>query len=289
MTINQDWIASAKTLASALPFLQRYSNATVVIKLGGRAIGNQTALTNFASDIVLLRHVGVNPVILHGGGPMINSMLEKLNIRTEFVNGLRVTDADTIQVVEMVLSGTVNKSIVQAICQQGGKAIGLSGKDAALIKCARVEPDLGFVGHPESVDPTIMHNLFEKEIIPVIAPIGTGQQAETLNINGDTAAGAIAAALKADRLLLLTDVSGVQDADGTLQSELTATQIEELISRGVISNGMIPKTTTALNAISGGVRAVAILDGRVPHAVLLELFTEHGAGTLIRPDQQASQ
>ncbi|MCY4305163.1 MAG: acetylglutamate kinase [Aestuariivita sp.] len=284
--MNPDWIASAKTLASALPFLQRYSNAIVVIKLGGHAIGNQTALASFAKDIVLLRHVGVNPVILHGGGPMINSMLEQLNIRTGFVNGLRVTDADTIKIVEMVLSGTVNKSIVQAICQQGGKAIGLSGKDATLIKCTRADPDLGFVGYPESVDPTIVHNLFEKEVIPVIAPIGAGQQGETLNINGDIAAGAIAAALKADRLLLLTDVSGVRGENDNLQFELNVTQIEELISSGVISDGMIPKTTTALKALTGGVKAVAILDGRVPHAVLLELFTEHGAGTLIRPDKQ---
>lgn len=282
--MNRDWIATAETLSRALPYLQRYAGATVVIKLGGHAMGSDEAMDSFARDVVLMRQVGVNPVIVHGGGPMINAMLTKLDIQSEFVNGKRVTDAATVEVVEMVLSGVVNKRIVQAIGRQGGRAVGLSGKDARLITCEQTHPDLGFVGTPSRVDPKILRGLFDQDVIPVIAPIGAGTNGETFNINGDTAAGAVAAALRADRLLLLTDVSGVKNADGDVLTELKAEQIRQLTRDGVIAGGMIPKTETALDAVDGGVRAVVILDGRAPNAVLLELFTEHGAGSLIRPD-----
>jgi acetylglutamate kinase len=280
--MNRDWIATAETLSQALPYLQRYSGAIVVIKLGGHAMISDEALETFARDVVLMRQVGINPVIVHGGGPMINSMLDKLNIKSEFINGKRVTDPETMNVVEMVLSGSVNKKIVQAINNQEGRAVGLSGKDAKLIICKQETPDLGLVGSPTDVNPEVIFTLFENDMIPVIAPLGAGSNGETLNINGDTVSGAIASALKADRLLLLTDVSGVQDKNGSIITELDSTQIKNWINEGIISGGMIPKTETALLALKGGVRGVVILDGRVPNACLLELFTEHGAGSLIR-------
>jgi acetylglutamate kinase len=282
--MNRDWIATARTLSQALPYLQRYDDATVVIKLGGHAMGSDEAMEDFARDVVLMQQVGVNPVIVHGGGPMINAMLEKLGIKSEFVNGKRVTDRATVEVVEMVLSGLVNKRIVQAINRQGGSAIGLSGKDANLMVCDQTDPALGFVGTPVEMNPAFLRGLFANNTIPVIAPIGAGRNGETLNVNGDTAAGAIAAALEADRLLLLTDVAGVKNAAGDVVTELKAGQIRTMIADGTIAGGMIPKTETALEAIDSGVRAVVILDGRAPNACLLELFTEHGAGSLIRPD-----
>jgi acetylglutamate kinase len=282
--MNRDWIATARTLSQALPYLQRYTGATVVIKLGGHAMGSDEAMDDFARDVVLMRQVGINPVIVHGGGPMINAMLERLEIKSEFVNGKRVTDAATVEVVEMVLSGVVNKRIVQAINGQGGKAVGLSGKDANLIVCDQTNPDLGFVGTPADMNPAILHELFANDTIPVIAPLGAGRNGETYNINGDTAAGAIAGALAADRLLLLTDVAGVKNGEGEVLTELKAQQIRDLTKQGVIAGGMIPKTETALAAIEKGVRAVVILDGRAPNACLLELFTEHGAGSMIRAD-----
>lgn len=279
---NLDRAAAARTLSNALPLLQRYDGATVVVKFGGHAMGNDEDMDSFARDIVLMQQVGVNPVIVHGGGPMINEMLAKLGVKSEFVNGKRVTDAATVEVVEMVLSGRVNKRIVQAINGQGGKAVGLSGKDANLMVCEQTNPDLGFVGTPVDLDPSVLHTLFEADTIPVIAPLGAGRNGETYNINGDTAAGAIATALQADRLLLLTDVEGVKDQSGKVLTELTPTQINALIKDGTIAGGMIPKTETALAAINGGVRGVVILDGRAPNACLLELYTDHGAGTLIR-------
>jgi len=282
--MNRDWIATARTLSQALPYLQRYTGATVVIKLGGHAMGSDEAMDDFARDVVLMRQVGINPVIVHGGGPMINAMLERLEIKSDFVNGKRVTDAATVEVVEMVLSGVVNKRIVQAINRQGGKAVGLSGKDANLIVCEQTNPDLGFVGTPADMNPAILHELFANDTIPVIAPLGAGRNGETYNINGDTAAGAIAGALHADRLLLLTDVAGVKNGQGEVLTELKAQQIRYLTAEGVIAGGMIPKTETALAAIEKGVRAVVILDGRAPNACLLELFTEHGAGSMIRAD-----
>mgnify|MGYP005695820369 FL=1 len=280
--MNRDWIATAETLSQALPYLQRYSGAIIVIKLGGHAMISEEALETFARDVVLMRQVGINPVIVHGGGPMINSMLDKLNIESEFIDGKRVTDSETMNIVEMVLSGNVNKKIVQAINNQDGRAVGLSGKDAKLIICEQEKPELGLVGSPTDVNPEVIFTLFENDMIPVIAPLGAGNNGETLNINGDTVSGAIAAALKADRLLLLTDVTGVQDENGSIITELDSAQIKNWINEGIISGGMIPKTETALLALEGGVRGVVILDGRVPNACLLELFTEHGAGSLIR-------
>ncbi len=282
--MNRDWIATAATLNSALPYLQRYDGAIVVIKLGGHAMGSDEAMESFARDVVLMRQVGVNPVVVHGGGPMINAMLDKLDIQSKFVGGKRVTDKATVEVVEMVLSGLVNKRIVQAINAQGGMAVGLSGKDAHLMMCEQTDTSLGFVGTPSEMNPKVLHDLFAHDVIPVIAPLGAGRNGETFNVNGDTAAGAIASALKADRLLLLTDVAGVKNAAGDVVTELKAGQIREMTREGTIAGGMIPKTETALDALHNGVRAVVILDGRAPNAVLLELFTEHGAGSLIRPD-----
>ena len=290
---TRDWIATARTLSEALPYLQRYDGATIVIKLGGHAMGSDAALADFARDVVLMKQCNVNPVVVHGGGPMINEMLKRLDIPSTFVEGKRVSDAATVEVVEMVLSGRINKRIVQAINDQGGKAIGLSGKDANLMVCEKdlgtvdrhavaVDVDLGYVGRPVEMHPEILASFLGSDFIPVVAPIGTGRNGETFNVNGDTAAGAIAAAMKADRLLMLTDVAGVKAADGAILTTLTAAEVRDLTAAGVISGGMIPKTRTALDALAGGVRAVVILDGRAPHAVLLELFTAHGAGSLIR-------
>jgi acetylglutamate kinase len=280
--MTRDYLATARTLSEALPYLQRYDDATVVIKFGGNAMGDDDAMASFARDIVLLRQVRINPVVVHGGGPMINEMLAKLGVTSEFVDGKRVTDQQTVEVVEMVLSGLVNKRIVQAINAQGGKAVGLSGKDAGLITCDPADPKLGFVGEPNDVNPQVLTNLFGDDMIPVIAPLGAGRNGETFNINGDTAAGAIAAALKADRLLLLTNVAGVKNEAGEVVTQLSAAEVVEMTEKGIISGGMIPKTETALEAVRRGVRACTIVDGRVPHAVLLELFTEHGAGSMIR-------
>lgn len=280
--MNRDWIATARTLSQALPYLQRYSDAIIVIKLGGHAMISDEAMDSFARDVVLMRQVGINPVIVHGGGPMINALLDKLDIKSEFVNGKRVTDAATMEVVEMVLSGTVNKRIVQAINKQGGRAVGLSGKDANLVVCDPADPELGLVGNPSEINPDVIRTLFENDLIPVIAPLGAGRNGETFNINGDTVAGAIAGALNADRLLLLTDVSGVKNAAGDVLTEMNSDQIRDMTTTGVIADGMIPKTETALNALEAGVKAVVILDGRAPNACLLELFTEHGAGSIIR-------
>jgi acetylglutamate kinase len=281
--MNRDWIATARTLSEALPFLQRYSGAIVVVKFGGNAMGDAEAMAEFARDIVLMRQVGVNPVVVHGGGPMINDLLSRLGIKSEFVRGKRVTDQATVEVVEMVLTGLVNKRIVQAIMDEGGRAVGLSGKDDDLMVCEADDPELGFVGRPIEMNVQVLRDLFTAGIIPVVAPVATGMDPlETFNVNGDTAAGAIAGALKADRLLLLTDVPGVKDASGEIVTQLSPDQVKEMIADGTISGGMIPKTETALKAIEEGVRAVVILDGRLPNAALLELFTEHGAGSIIR-------
>ncbi len=280
--MSQDWFATARTLSEALPYLQRYAGAIVVIKFGGHAMGDAEEMASFARDIVLMRQVGVNPVIVHGGGPMINEMLGKLNIQSDFVRGKRVTDAATMEVVEMVLSGLVNKRIVQAIQDEGGRAVGLSGKDGGMIACEADDPELGLVGRPVAVNTDLLHHLFTGGFIPVIAPLGMGQEGETYNINGDTVAGIIAAALRADRLLLLTDTAGVKDANGDVVTQLSPAHVRDLTDQGVIAGGMIPKTETALTAIAGGVRAAVIMDGRAPNACLLELFTDHGAGSIIR-------
>ena len=281
--MNRDWIATARTLSEALPYLQRFTGAVVVVKFGGNAMGDDEAMAEFARDMVLMRQVGVNPVVVHGGGPMINDMLQKLGIESEWVRGKRVTDKATVEVVEMVLAGLVNKRIVQAINDQGGRAVGICGKDDDLMVCEPDDPELGFVGRPVEMNVQVIRDLYNAGIIPVIAPVGTGvNDNETFNVNGDTAAGAIAGALKADRLLLLTDVPGVKNKDGEVLTELTSEQVRNLIADGTIAGGMIPKTETALDAIDKGVRGVVILDGRAPNATLLELYTEHGAGSLIR-------
>lgn len=293
--VKRDWLATARTLSEALPFLQRYDGARVVVKFGGNAMGDGAVLADFARDVVLMKQCNVHPVVIHGGGPQIAQMLDKLSIASEFVEGLRVTDAATVEVVEMVLSGRINKAIVSAINAQGGKAVGLSGKDANLMVCekevkTRKDPDsaiesvldLGWVGRPVEVNPGVLDHFASSAYIPVIAPVGVGRAGETFNVNGDTCAGAIAGALKADRLLLLTDVAGVKNAAGEVVTDMTPDDVRRMIASGEISGGMIPKVRTALDALAAGVEAVVILDGRAPHACLLELFTAHGAGTLIR-------
>ena len=274
---------TARTLSEALPYLQRYAGAVVVVKFGGNAMGDEAAMAEFARDIVLMRQVGVNPVVVHGGGPMINDLLKRLGIQSEFVRGKRVTDKATVEVVEMVLTGLVNKRIVQAIMDEGGRAVGLSGKDDDLMVCEPDDPELGFVGRPVEMNVQVLRDLFDAGIIPVVAPVATGMNPnETFNVNGDTAAGAIAGALKADRLLLLTDVAGVKNREGEIVTQMTPDEVRAMIADGTISGGMIPKTETALAAVEDGVRAVVILDGRVPNACLLELFTDQGAGSMIR-------
>ena len=281
--MNRDWIATARTLSEALPYLQRYSGSVVVVKFGGNAMGDDDAMAEFARDIVLMRQVGVKVVVVHGGGPMINEMLAKLGIESKFVRGKRVTDKATVEVVEMVLSGLVNKRIVQAINDQGGRAVGISGKDDDLMVCVADDPELGFVGRPVEMNVQVLRDLYGAGIIPVVAPVATGMEDnETFNVNGDTAAGAIAGALQADRLLLLTDVAGVKNKAGEVVTQMTPDQVRAMIADGSIAGGMIPKTETALAALEAGVRAVVILDGRLPNACLLELFTEHGAGSIIR-------
>ncbi|MDF2140617.1 acetylglutamate kinase [Paenirhodobacter sp. CAU 1674] len=281
--MDRDWIATARTLSEALPYLQRYTGAVVVVKFGGNAMGDDEAMAEFARDIVLMRQVGMNPVVVHGGGPMINDMLAKLGIESQWVRGKRVTDKATVEVVEMILSGLVNKRIVQAINDQGGRAVGISGKDDDLMVCEADDPELGFVGKPVEMNVQVIRDLYNAGIIPVVAPVATGvADNETFNVNGDTAAGAIAGALQADRLLLLTDVAGVKNKAGDVITEMTPDEVRAMIEDGTIGGGMIPKTETALQAVKEGVRAVVILDGRVPNACLLELFTEHGAGSMIR-------
>ena len=281
--MDRDWIATARTLSEALPYLQRYTGAVVVVKFGGNAMGDDEAMADFARDIVLMKQVGMNPVVVHGGGPMINEMLAKLGIKSDWVRGKRVTDKATVEVVEMILSGLVNKRIVQAINDQGGRAVGISGKDDDLMVCEADDPELGFVGRPVEMNVQVIRDLYGAGMIPVIAPVATGvNDNETFNVNGDTAAGAIAGALQADRLLLLTDVAGVKNKSGEVITQMSPDEVTALIADETISGGMIPKVETALKAVKEGVRAVVILDGRVSNAVLLELFTEHGAGSMIR-------
>jgi acetylglutamate kinase len=274
----------ATVLAQALPYLRQYSGKTVLVKYGGHAMSDAGAEDTFAHDIVLLQQVGINPIVVHGGGPQIGQMLERLGIKSNFIDGLRVTDAETMEVVEMVLAGAVNKQLVAAINSAGGCAVGMSGKDGGLIRARKLKrngADLGFVGEPERIEGGVLATFRQSDIIPVIAPIGVGADGETYNINADTVAGAVAAAVRASRFLLLTDVPGVLDGDKQLIPELSAADARRLIAAGTISGGMIPKVETCLQAVDGGVEAAVIVDGRVPHAILLELFSE-GAGTLIR-------
>jgi acetylglutamate kinase len=283
----------ARILAEALPNMLRYDEQTVVIKFGGHAMGDQALSDAFAKDIVYLKLSGVNPIVVHGGGPQIATMLGKLDIKSEFVNGLRVTDKATVDVVEMVLAGRINKDIVSAINRQGGKAVGICGKDANLMIARKIttmadptssemrDVDLGFVGDPLQVNPHIVDVISKSDLIPVIAPIGISPEGETLNINADTFASALAARLKAKRLLLLTDVEGVLDKDGQLIADLAVDEAQELIRNGTITGGMIPKIEGCIEVVEAGVEAVVIINGRVPHSVLLELLTDHGAGTLV--------
>ena len=297
---GQDLKAKAAVLAEALPYMRRYAGATFVIKYGGHAMGDKSLARGFAEDVVLLKQIGINPVVVHGGGPQIGAMLDRLKIQSSFVDGLRVTDQATVEIVEMVLSGAINKDIVARISKAGGNAVGLSGKDSGLIQArplhrTKRDPDshieevldLGFVGEPAEVRPHVLENFIASDMIPVVAPIGLGPDGETFNINADTVAGAVAGALDADRLLLLTDVAGVLDGDGDLVTELSAADVGGLIDAGVIHGGMLPKVATCLDAVAAGVDAAVIMDGRVAHAILLEIFTEHGAGTLIQKEVEA--
>jgi len=287
-------LEKARILSEALPYMQRYDEATVVVKYGGHAMGEEDLARAFARDIVLLEQAAINPVVVHGGGPQIQSMLERLGIKSEFAAGLRITDAASVEVVEMVLAGSINKQIVGYINEAGGKALGLSGKDANLVIARKVrrkvvDPnshieklvDLGLVGEPETVNAKVLEQLIGRDLILVLAPVATSAHGGTLNVNADTFAGAIAGALKAKRLLLLTDVPGVLDRSKNLVKELSVDAARRLIADGTISGGMIPKVETAIEALEQGVEGVVILDGKVPHAVLLELLTDHGAGTLI--------
>lgn len=283
-------------LSGALPFLKRYDDQIVVVKYGGHAMGEEENALSFGRDVALLEQVGISPVVVHGGGPQINAMLKRLNVQSTFVQGLRVTDAQMVDVVEMVLAGTVNKQIAAAITRAGVIAVGISGKDGGLITAKRAtrtisDPDskieqvldLGYVGEPTRVDTRVLELLIGADIVPVVAPVGVGEDGQTYNINADTAAGAIAGALRASRMLMLTDVAGVLDADGQLVPEMTLEQARAGISSGMISGGMIPKVETCIRAVEAGVKGAVILDGRVPHAVLAELFTDGGLGTLIKP------
>ena len=282
------WLRTARTISEALPYMQRYAGKRFVIKYGGHAMVDAELAKVFAQDIVLMKQIGIHPIVVHGGGPQIGQMLDRLQIKSSFVDGLRVTDAATVEVVEMVLAGTINKQIVAAINSAGGSAIGLSGKDAGLIEARKhflekdgKQIDIGLVGEPAKVNPQVIDLLQNSDFVPVIAPVGFGPDGLTYNINADTAAGAIAAAAKAKRLLMLTDVAGVLDKTGKLIEDLTVSQVRQLMADGTISGGMIPKLETCVDAVEMGVEASVILDGRVPHALLLEIFTPHGLGTLV--------
>jgi len=295
-TTSESAATQARLLAEALPFMQRYENKTVVVKYGGHAMGDASLGKAFAQDIALLKQSGVNPIVVHGGGPQIAAMLAKMGIESKFEGGLRVTDEKTVEIVEMVLAGSINKEIVALINAEGEWAIGLCGKDGNMVYAEKAHKtmtdpdsniervlDLGFVGEPVEVDRTLLDLLAKSEMIPVLAPVAPGRDGHTYNINADTFAGAIAGAVEASRLLFLTDVPGVLDKDGKLIDELTVSQARALIADGTISGGMIPKVETCMEAIDRGVKGVVIVNGKTPHAVLLELFTSHGAGTLLIP------
>ena len=291
---NSDMINTASVLSEALPFMRRHSGRTFVIKYGGHAMGDSKLAELFARDVVLLKQVGINPVVVHGGGPQIGAMLERLKIKSEFINGLRVTDSETVEIVEMVLSGSINKAIAAAINSGGGRAVGISGKDGNLIQATKIKGDknqsdsniekvldLGFVGEPTKVDPSLLNDLVRADVIPVIAPLALGDDGETYNINADTAAGAIAEALQAARLYMLTDVPGVMNGEGQVIPDININEAKALINDGTISGGMIPKVETCIRAVQNQVEASVILDGRIKHSLLLEIFTEHGTGTAI--------
>lgn len=291
------WLEKAATLSEALPYMQVYGGRTFVVKYGGHAMGDPSLAAQFAHDIVLLKRIGINPIVVHGGGPQIGDMLERLKIKSDFVDGLRVTDRATVEIVEMVLSGSINKQIVTAINRAGGVAVGLSGKDGDLVRARKLRQidrrsdsniekvlDLGFVGEPVAINAQVLETLERSSIVPVVAPIGAGEDGTTYNINADTVAGAIAAAMGAARLFMLTDIEAVLGPDGEPIGEMTAGEARAAIDGGVITGGMIPKIETCLHAVENSVEAAIILDGRMPHAILLEMFTERGVGTLIRSE-----
>tara|TARA_Y100000589_G_C27155537_1_gene630673 strand:+ start:25 stop:909 length:885 start_codon:yes stop_codon:yes gene_type:complete len=287
------WQEKAEVLIESLPFMRKYSNNSIVIKFGGHAMTKNHYINSFASDMTLLRQVGIRPIIVHGGGPQIEKMLKKLEIKSEFFNGLRVTDSDTISIVEMVLSGQINKSLVSEINQVGGKAVGISGKDGNLIRATKYKVkssekdnliDLGFVGIPTKIDPEVINSLMLNNMMPVIAPLALGEDGLTYNINADVAAGSISSAIKAKRLLMLTDVSGVLDKSGKLISNIDVKYAEKLIADRIVNGGMIPKLETCIKSVKNGTEAAVILDGRLSHSTLIELFTEKGVGTLISKD-----
>ena len=291
----KDWLNNADILTGALPYMQKYNGSIIVIKYGGNAMADTDLVESFCNDIVFLKQSGLKPVIVHGGGPQIGSMLERLGIKTKFESGMRITDEDTLEVVEMVLAGRINKNIASKINSSGGKAVGISGKDGSMIVAEKLTKqngsnesniekiiDLGYVGFPKKINNTIIETLIKDDFIPIIAPLGIGVDGKTYNINADTAAGAIASSLKSKRLLILTDVEGVIDSNNNLLEEVNGKKIDEMIESGEVSGGMIPKLNTCLDSVNNGVDAAVIVDGRVKHAVLLELFTDHGAGTLVR-------
>ena len=292
---NNEFSKKAELLMETLPFMKRYTNKIIVIKFGGNAMGKKEYVKSFAEDVALLQQVGMLPIVVHGGGPQIGEMLKKLKIESNFVDGLRVTDEATIDVVEMVLCGVTNKSIVSSISQAGGNAVGISGKDGNLISAKRISildkdsdsnvekaVDLGFVGEPEQINVEILNGLIAQKMIPVIAPVGIGKKGESYNINADTAAGAVASAMKATRMIMLTDVMGVLDSNNNLVTELSIEKAIKLIDEKIVIGGMIPKVKTCINTVRQGTEASVIMDGRLPHALLIELFTEHGIGTLIK-------
>ena len=291
-TKGGDWLKQTSILSQALPFMQRYAGKNITIKYGGSAMGEDKLSSSFARDIVLLKQVGINPIVIHGGGPRIKKMLDRLKVKSSFVDGLRVTDKETMDIVEMVLSGSINKEIVMEINKEGGMAIGLSGKDALLAKTKKFKKkkatgevekilDLGFVGLPSKINTDFLKWCIQTDFIPVISPIGYGEKFETYNINADTMSGAISASILSERLILLTDVKGVLDKKGNLLTQIKVSEVKKLISNGTISGGMIPKVETCVEAVKNGVKAAVILDGRLEHSILLEIFTEHGVGTLI--------
>ena len=293
-TQQDEQLHTARTLAEALPYMRRFTGQTFVIKYGGHAMGDAQLAEKFARDVVLMKQVGIHPVVVHGGGPQIGTMLDRLKIKSSFIDGLRVTDSETVDIVEMVLSGSINKAVVTAINSAGGTAVGISGKDGRLIEAAKLQRttrdpdsniekvlDLGFVGEPVNINPKLLETFARSDLIPVIAPIGVGEGGETYNINADTAAGKIAATLQAAKLVMLTDIAGVLDENGELISKMTPERAEELRRDGIIKGGMIPKLETCLNAVANGVGAAHILDGRLPHVLLLEAFTAAGVGTMI--------
>ena len=287
---TKDLINEASILSKALPFMQKYNGKNITIKYGGAVIGEKKLSSSFAKDIVLLKQVGINPVVVHGGGPKIKEMLDQLGFKSDFINGLRVTNKETMNIVEMVLSGSINKEIVMDINKEGGSAIGLSGKDAFLAKTEKVKIpksnkksfDIGYVGKPKIINREILDWFLQSNFIPVISPIGFDKNYNTFNINADTMSGSVASSILSERLILLTDVDGVIDKKGNLLTEISLNDVNKLINNGTISGGMIPKVETCVNAVKNGVKAAVILNGRLPHAILLEIFTEHGVGTLIK-------